>query len=179
MKEANRDWLTLAFGIGLVTLVVGLSVRQNVQWAARASAEAEVDAATPPVVAASSTVVTPEAVPAVAAEAAASTPGPSIPSAPAPEARRARFDVSVPVVHKHRFGSCEGTLRATNDLLVFGSPNVDDSFQLAFRDVDRFDIVADTLTVRRRGGRTWNFNGQNDSPGPILGFHRAVERARR
>ena len=33
----NRDWLTLAFGIGLVTLVVGLSVRQNVQWSADAA----------------------------------------------------------------------------------------------------------------------------------------------
>ena len=171
----NRDWLTLAFGIGLVTLVVGLSVRQNVQWGATAPAEPQADAAAPDAIPPS-----PPVVPAAASTGAAAPP-PARAEAPSPasDARRARFDVSVPVVHKHRFGSCDGTLRATNDDLIFASPNKEDSFTLPFKDVDRFDMSASVLSVRRRGGRTWNFTGPSDRPESLVAVHRAVERARR
>lgn len=176
MTSTNRDWLTLAFGIGLVTAVVGLSLRQNVQWRAGA-AEPVADAAAPAAPTAVQPV--PPAVNADTQPAAAPATQPAETRAPSAEVRKAPFDVSVPVVHKHRFGSCEGTLRATDGGLVFASPNRDDSFQFSFRDIDRFDVTAGTLSVRRRGGRTWNFNGQNDRADALVVFHRAVERARK
>jgi hypothetical protein len=170
----SRDWLTLAFGVGLVTVVVGLSVRHNVQWRAAAPAEPQADAAT--TAAAAGPEAAPPVVPAVDTKPAA----PPQPAGAAPaETRKARFDVSVPVVHKHRFGSCGGTLRATENGLAFGASNRDDTFQLSFSDIDRFEIAGSTLSVRRRGGRTWNFNGQGDRADALVAFHRAVERARR
>ena len=176
MTSTNRDWLTLAFGIGLVTAVVGLSLRQNVQWRAGA-AEPVADAAAPAASAAAQP-VPPAATADARPDVTPATP-PVETRAASAEIRKAPFDVSVPVVHKHRFGSCEGTLRATDAGLFFASPNRDDSFQLSFRDIDRFDVTAGTLSVRRRGGRTWNFNGQNDRADALLVFHRSVDRARK
>jgi hypothetical protein len=176
VTSTNRDWLTLAFGIGLVTAVVGLSLRQNVQWRAGA-AEPVADAAAPAAPAADQPAAPAGAADAQPAEVPATQPAETRTASAA--TRKAPFDVSVPVVHKHRFGSCEGMLRATDGGLVFASPNRDDSFQLPFRDIDRFDVTAGTLSVRRRGGRTWNFNGQNDRADALVGFHRAVERARK
>src|SRR4029079_6859308 len=49
-----------------------------------------------------------------------------------------RLDVSVPVVHKHAIGSCEGTLRAEPGGLRYETANTPDAFSLALSDLDVF-----------------------------------------
>jgi hypothetical protein len=87
----------------------------------------------------------------------------------------------VPVVHKHRFGDCEGTLRAVPGTLSYSTTNTEDGFRLAFADIEAFDLDAEktNLRVRRRGGRTWNFTTRSDNAAALAAFHQDASRARR
>ena len=165
----NREWLTLAFGILLVLTVVVVSVRHNVPWLNRqdespAEERAAESPSDPP----------PRGTPSSSDTSAAS-------SKPGTQPDVVRLDASVPVVHKHRLGSCEGTLRATSNGLTYATSNRDHAFRLAFAEVDQFELDSDrrNLRVRQRGGRTWNFTGRGDNPAGLIAFHRQVERTRR
>jgi hypothetical protein len=162
----NREWLTLAFGILLVLAVVVVSVMNNMPSRSDEAAPAE--------------------------EAGAATPSeptdvrPAPPSVPTPsksptQAEAVRFDVAVPAVHKHRLGSCEGTLRASSAGLSYNTTNRDDAFRLPFAEVDQFEFEAErrNLRVRQRGGRTWNFTSRGDDIAALGVFARQVERGRR
>jgi hypothetical protein len=165
----NREWLTLAFGILLVLTVVVVSVRHNVPWLNQQE-ESPADDRT----ADSPSDPPPRGTPSSADPSAA-------PSKPGTQPDVVRLDASVPVVHKHRLGSCEGTLRATSNGLTYATPDRDDAFRLAFGEVDQFELVQDrrNLRVRQRGGRTWNFTGRGENPAGLIAFHRQVERTRR
>ena len=85
------------------------------------------------------------------------------------------------VVHKHRFGSCEGTLRATLEGLQYVTTNKDDAFLLPYAQVETFavDYLDRNLRVKQRGGKTWNFTDRNDNADVLFVFHRDVEAARK
>jgi hypothetical protein len=85
------------------------------------------------------------------------------------------------VVHKHRFGSCEGTLRATLDGLQYVTTNKEDAFMLPYAQVETFvvDYLDKNLRVKQRGGKTWNFTDRAENADNLFVFHRDVEAARK
>lgn len=94
------------------------------------------------------------------------------------EFRKVRLNASVPVVHKHGMGSCDGTLSASVKGLVFTTDNKGDAFTVGFDEVDQFEVdyLKKNLRIRKRGGKTWNFtNADADS---LFVFHRDVAKAR-
>jgi hypothetical protein len=86
----------------------------------------------------------------------------------------------VPVVHKHRFGSCEGTLVADVRGLRYQTSNRDDAWTLPFSDLENLslDYQGKTLQIKQRGGRTWNFTTRTSNADPLLVFQREVDQAR-
>ena len=93
--------------------------------------------------------------------------------------REVRLDARIEVVHRHRFGSCRGVLRADLAGLHYETDG-DDAFSIPFAEVERHavDYLEHTLTVQRRGGRTWNFTDEQETADALFVFHRDVERAR-
>ena len=91
-----------------------------------------------------------------------------------------RLNARVPVVHKHGVGSCSGQLVADPAGLRYETANREDAFTLRFEDVDIFvvDYLKKNLRVKKRGGRTWNFEDPNGQADPLFVFHRDVEKAR-
>jgi len=91
-----------------------------------------------------------------------------------------RLNASVPVVHKHGVGSCSGQLVADLAGLRYETANREDAFTLRFEDVDIFvvDYLKKNLRVKKRGGRTWNFEDPKGQADPLFVFHRDVEKAR-
>jgi hypothetical protein len=86
-----------------------------------------------------------------------------------------------PVVHKHRFGSCEGTLRASLDGLQYVTTNKDDAFLLPYAQLETFavDYLEKNLRVKQRGGKTWNFTDRTENADALFVFHRDVDAARK
>ncbi len=93
--------------------------------------------------------------------------------------REVRLDARVAVVHRHRFGSCNGTLRADLAGLHYETDG-DDAFFIPFAELEEHavDYLEHTLTVKRRGGRTYDFTDEQDTADALFVFHRDVERAR-
>ena len=94
--------------------------------------------------------------------------------------KEVRLNASVPVIHKHGMGSCSGQLVADPAGLRYETANREDAFTLRFEDVDIFvvDYLKKSLRVKKRGGRTWNFEDPNGQADPLFVFHRDVEKAR-
>ncbi len=90
-----------------------------------------------------------------------------------------RLDASVAVVHKHRFGSCEGTLRANLDGIHYDTTD-DDAFSIPLTEIEahEIDYLEHTLTLKHREGRTYNFTDEQDTADALFVFHRDVEQAR-
>lgn len=90
------------------------------------------------------------------------------------------FSASVAVVHQHAMGSCEGTLRATGDVLSYDTPHKD-AFTLPYASVESLavDYTEKRLRLKQRGGRTWNFTTRAANADPLFVFHRDVEAAHR
>jgi PEGA domain len=94
--------------------------------------------------------------------------------------KEVRLNASVPVVHKHGMGSCAGRLVADTSGLRYETANASDAFTMPFPDVESFtvDYLKKALRVKRRGGKTWNFEDPNGQADPLFVFHRDVEKAR-
>jgi hypothetical protein len=90
------------------------------------------------------------------------------------------LNARVPVVHKHRIGSCEGTLIASSSGLRYQTTHPSDGFSFPLAQLETFTVnyAEKNLRVKQRGGRTWNFTTPDDSADPLLVFHREVEQAR-
>ena len=102
--------------------------------------------------------------------------GPGFRCASRSRLRRATLDAAVEVVHKHRFGSCAGTLVATESGFDYRTEHRD-AFELPFARVERFelDYVENNLRLKVRGGRTYNFEAPNGEVDPLFVFHRDVQ----
>jgi hypothetical protein len=94
--------------------------------------------------------------------------------------KEVRLNASVPVIHKHGMGSCTGRLVADTSGLRYETATTGDAFTMAFADVEAFtvDYLKKALRVKRRGGKTWNFEDPNGQADPLFVFHRDVEKAR-
>ena len=94
--------------------------------------------------------------------------------------KEVRLNASVPVVHKHAMGSCEGTLRATVAGLRYDTTNKGDAFTMGFAELESFqiDYLEKALKVKKRGGKTWNFTTKDANADALFVFHRDVEKAR-
>src|SRR5690606_1255155 len=103
----------------------------------------------------------------------------SAPTELAVELKTVRLDTSVPVVHKHAFGSCEGRLFATLDGLRYQPVSGNHAFQLPLQAIETFsvDYLEKNLQVKGRG-QTWNVTTNETNADPLLVFHRTVEQAR-
>lgn len=91
------------------------------------------------------------------------------------------LNAKVNVVHKHGMGSCDGTLIATLDGLRYETSNKGDAFTLPYPQVENFavDYLKKNLSVKQKGGKTWNFTDKNDNADALFVFHRDVEAARK
>ena len=93
--------------------------------------------------------------------------------------RLVRLDERVPVVHKHRFGDCEGELVASTAGITYDTDD-DDAFEVALDALEEFavDYLDHNLRIKVRGGRTYNFTDQQENADALFVFHREVEEAR-
>ena len=87
----------------------------------------------------------------------------------------AALEAEVALVHKHRFGSCEGVLVATAEGFDYRTDHKD-AFRLPFGQVERFEIdyLSNNLRVKVRGGRTYNFESPSEDVDALFVFHRDV-----
>jgi hypothetical protein len=94
--------------------------------------------------------------------------------------REVRLDSRIPVVHKHRMGSCTGTLVATAQGLRYDTGDKDDQFTAAFADLEQFqvDYTEKNLKVKLRKGKQYNFTDPDGNADKLFVFHRDVDKAR-
>jgi hypothetical protein len=84
---------------------------------------------------------------------------------------------SIPVVHKHRMGSCEGTLLADNQGLRYETANKNDSFSVPFDSLEQFEIdyIEKNLKVKVRKGKNYNFTEKSGNADALYVFHKNVQ----
>ena len=91
-----------------------------------------------------------------------------------------RLDEQVEVIHKHAFGSCRGTLKASPNGLTYDTKNTEDVFTVPLTNPDVFavDYVEKNLKVRLKGGKTYTFAEPGGTADKLYAFHQSVEKAR-
>lgn len=84
---------------------------------------------------------------------------------------------SISVVHKHRMGSCQGTLIADNDGLRYETSNKNDGFAVPFSALEQFEIdyIQKNLNVKVRKGRNYNFTEKSGNADALFVFHKNVQ----
>ena len=84
---------------------------------------------------------------------------------------------SIAVVHKHRMGSCEGTLLADNQGLRFETSNKNDAFSVPFASLEQFEIdyIDKNLKVKVRKGKNYNFTEKSGNADALYVFHKNVQ----
>ena len=94
--------------------------------------------------------------------------------------REVRLDTRLAVVHKHRMGSCTGTLSASPAGLRYETADKDDPFTATFADVESFqvDYTEKNLKVKLRKGKQFNFTDPDGNADRLFVFHRDVDKAR-
>jgi hypothetical protein len=94
--------------------------------------------------------------------------------------KEVRLDLKLPVVHRHRMGSCSGTLVATAQGLRYETDDKDDRFAASFADLEAFqvDYTERNLRVRVRRGKQYNFTDPDGNADKLFVFHRDVDKAR-
>ena len=93
--------------------------------------------------------------------------------------KEVRLQETAKVVHKHSFGSCEGTLSATPDGLTYQTTNKKDGFSVPFSSLEKFevDFIDKNLQIKVRGGRKYNFTEKSGDADVLFVFHKNVEAA--
>ena len=88
-----------------------------------------------------------------------------------------KLHARVAVVHKHRFGDCEGELAADLDGIHYRTDD-DDAFFTGFQGLDDFsvDYLKHNLRLKVRDGRVYNFTDREVNADKLFLFHREVER---
>ena len=66
-----------------------------------------------------------------------------------------------PVEHKHTFSSCQGTLQFSDDGLEFRTSETDHSFYEAYKGLRGFVIQGNTLSIKTRSNKKYNFVFRN------------------
>lgn len=94
--------------------------------------------------------------------------------------REVRLNARIPVIHKHRMGSCKGELIATPQGLRYDSGDKSDAFTVTLAELETFQVnyLEKTLKVRIRRGREYNFTDPEGNADHLFVFHRDVDKAR-
>jgi hypothetical protein len=94
--------------------------------------------------------------------------------------RTIRLEASVPVVHKHAFGSCRGQLHASPAGLRYETTHDEDGFTVAFPDIQTFEVnyIEGNLQLRTAAGRTYNFAHADANVDALYAFHQEVDKVR-
>jgi hypothetical protein len=94
--------------------------------------------------------------------------------------KEVRLEARLPVVHKHRIGSCRGELVATPQGLQYATDDKDDRFSVPLADLEQFavDYQEKNLKVKVRRGKQYNFTDPDGSADKLFVFHRDVDKAR-
>jgi len=94
--------------------------------------------------------------------------------------KEVRLDARITVVHKHRIGSCTGTLIATPRGLRYDTTDRDDAFSAAILEIDTLEIayLENRLRIGVRGGKRYDFSDPANNADHLFVFHRDVEKAR-
>lgn len=84
---------------------------------------------------------------------------------------------SISVVHKHGFGSCEGTLIADNSGLRYETSNQSDAFNVPFSELEKFEVdyIKKNLNVKIRKGKNYNFTEKSGNADSLFVFHKNVK----
>ncbi|MGH9333356.1 MAG: PEGA domain-containing protein [Vicinamibacteria bacterium] len=84
---------------------------------------------------------------------------------------------TIAVVHKHRMGSCEGTLVADKGGLRYETSNKNDAFNAPFALLEQFEIdyVDKNLKVKLRKGKNYNFTDKGGNADALFVFHKNVQ----
>lgn len=95
--------------------------------------------------------------------------------------RTIRLDQKIAVTHKHRIGSCSGTLIATPAGIRYETTNKDDGFEVSLTSIETFeaDFLQKNLRIRIRGGRTYDFTDPSGKAEALYLFHQEVDKVRR
>jgi hypothetical protein len=93
--------------------------------------------------------------------------------------KQVRLAAGVDVVHKHGIGSCRGRLSATPAGLRYAPAKGDDGFDVPLSSVEPLDTdyLKKQLTVKLRGGRTYNFTEPVGNVDALVSFQQAVAKA--
>jgi hypothetical protein len=83
----------------------------------------------------------------------------------------------IAVVHKHRMGSCEGTLVADNQGLRYETANKGDAFAAPFASLEQFEVdyLEKNLKVKVRKGKSYNFTDKSGNADALFVFHKNVQ----
>jgi hypothetical protein len=94
--------------------------------------------------------------------------------------REVRLNTQIAVVHKHRMGSCRGTLIATANGIRYDTPDKDDAFRVALGDMEEFqvDYLEKNLRIRLKQGKRYDFTDPDGNADRLFVFHRDVAQAR-
>lgn len=94
--------------------------------------------------------------------------------------RTIRLNRRVAVTHRHRLGSCEGTLAATPEGIRYETSNTEDAFNAPLTRVGTFeaDYLKRNVKVGIPGGRTWNFTVPDGRADALYSFYQDVEKVR-
>jgi len=89
-----------------------------------------------------------------------------------------KLDESIPVIHKHTFGECRGTLRATLQGLRYETAH-EHAFFAPFAALERFEVdyMDKNLNIKIKGGKNYNFTAQSGNPDDLFVFHQRVQDA--
>jgi PEGA domain len=84
---------------------------------------------------------------------------------------------TLPVVHKHGMGSCEGTLVADNSGLRYETSNKGDAFRVPFSALDQFEVdyIKKNLNVKVRKGKNYNFTEKSGNADALFVFQKNVK----
>lgn len=91
-----------------------------------------------------------------------------------------RLDQRVSVEHKHRMGSCSGTLIASPDGVRYQTSHKEDAFSVSLQNIDTFtaDFLQKNLKLKIRGGKTYEFTDPSGKAEAIYLFHQEVDKVR-
>lgn len=92
-----------------------------------------------------------------------------------------RLDQKIAVTHKHRVGSCSGTLIATPDGIRYETTNKDDGFNVPLTNLESFtaDFLQKNLKLKIRSGRSYDFTDPSGKADALYLFHQEVEKVRK
>ena len=94
--------------------------------------------------------------------------------------REVKLSASIEVVHKHRFGSCKGSLVATPQGIRYETTDKEDAFSATLTELETFqvDYLNKNLRVQPRKGKGYDFTDPDGNADRLFVFHRDVDRAR-